>query len=139
MIETETREEAETEIETGEETVTEIETREEAETEIETREEAEIEAETRVEVEIEILQDRNQIIEIGSVRVVEIQTFHSEQNATDVVLLKILETLVIDNKAEKKHLERMSQNEQEIGIALAVVNPILQKEVNALIVENQRE
>ena len=103
------------------------------------------EKETVVAAEIEGLLDRKQIIEIGSVIVAEIQTFHLEQNVIDAMLQKIPAALKIGHEAENvveiemTGLVKMSQKELVIGTALDVVNPILQNEVSASIVVNQRE
>ena len=103
------------------------------------------ETETEVEAEIEGLLDRKQIIETGSVIVAEIQTFHLEQNVIDAMLQKIPADLKIGHEAENvveievTDLVKMSQKELVIGTALDVVNPILQNEMSASIVVNQRE
>ena len=103
------------------------------------------EIETVVAAEIEGLLDRKQIIEIGSVIIAEIQTFHLEQNVIDVMLQKIPADLKIGHEAENvveiemTDLVKMSQKELVIGTALDVVNPILQNEVSVSIVVNQRE
>ena len=103
------------------------------------------EIETVVAAEIEGLLDRKQIIEIGSVIVAEIQTFHLEQNVIDAMLQKIPADLKIGHEAENvvkiemTDLVKMSQKELVIGTALDVVNPILQNEMSASIVVNQRE
>ena len=56
------------------------------------------EIETVVAAEIEGLLDRKQIIEIGSVIVAEIQTFHLEQNVIDAVPQKIPADLKIEHE-----------------------------------------
>ena len=80
---------------------------------------------------------------IGNVKSAKIQTSHSELNATDVGRLREeVEPLAKTGKEMTEDPvteERLLKQDLVIGIALNVENPILRKEMNALVVDARKE